>query len=70
MRKRFRNGAIAAAAAAALAVPALPATPALAQTYDCRILPNGLVGTVQEVVDCVYYILITAIDDPDLPPHN
>lgn len=67
--KRIRNGVIAATAAAALAVPVLPAAPAAAQDYDCQISPIGPSHIPGEVVDCVIYIIITAIADPDLPPH-
>ncbi|HEV2755452.1 MAG TPA: hypothetical protein VG318_06710 [Actinomycetota bacterium] len=66
--RRIRNGIIAASTAAALAVPLLPAAPAAAQDYDCQISPIGPSHIPGEVVDCVIFILITAIGDPDLPP--
>jgi hypothetical protein len=65
MLKRFRGTAAAAAVTAALALSVLPATPAAAQ--DCKIMGGG--NYIAEVVDCVHWILITTIDDPDLPPH-
>ncbi|MFN2587673.1 MAG: hypothetical protein ABR613_06120 [Actinomycetota bacterium] len=68
MRKTLRRGALAAIAAAALAVPVMPAAPAGAQDYDCEIVIIGPSHIPQEVVDCAYYILITAINDPDIPP--
>ena len=65
MLKKMRRSAAVAAATAALALAVVPATPAVAQ--DCKIMGGG--NYISEVVDCVYFILITTIDDPDLPPH-
>jgi hypothetical protein len=58
MRNRIRNGVLAATAAAALAVP-VTAAPAAAQSYDCRFM--GASYIVQDAVECVFYIYITAI---------
>ena len=68
MRNMIRKGLVAATAAATIAVPLMPATPAVAQDYDCQIAIIGPSSIPGEVVDCVYFILITAINDPDLPP--
>ncbi|MDQ3915960.1 MAG: hypothetical protein M3323_11660 [Actinomycetota bacterium] len=64
MTKRFRNAVLATTAAAAIAVPVMPASPAVAQDYDCQIAIIGPSHIPQEVLDCVYYILISAIDWP------
>lgn len=67
MRNVFRRSVAGALTAATIAFPVVTATPAAAQTYDCRFM--GVSYLVQDAVECVYFILITAIDDPDLPPH-
>ena len=65
MRNVFRKSVAATLMAAALATPAAAATPVA--TEDCKIVLRDLSALLQDVSDCVNYILTITIIDPDAP---